>query len=328
MALLEKAAALPGVRAAAIADRPLMRGTGLKSTLGAAGSHVRPTDFLNTSANSVTPGYLAAMGMHILAGRDFTWFDRYRAEPLPVIVNQTFARHFFPGKSALGERFGFARAGGVAGADYQIIGVVSDAKYRSLREPIPPTVYNPVVDGFSSDFVLHIRTRQRPEALITPVRELLHSLDPQLPIIETHTLHEEVETSLWQERQLAWLSTVFGAVAALLAAIGLYGTLDYAVKSRTREIGVRMALGARPGQIAALLSRATVLLVASGSMLGLGCYAAVAGWMSRLLYGVPSWDPVAIALVLLLLCAAAVLAAAPAAYPAARTDPASALRSE
>jgi predicted permease len=327
-ALLEKTSALPGVRAAALAGRPLMRGTGVKSTFGAAGTHIRPTDFLNSSLNEVTPGYFAAMGMHVLAGRDFTWFDHYQALPHPVVVNGAFARQFFPGRDPVGERFGFAGPGGIALAENQIVGVVNDAKYRSLREPIPPTVYNPFVDGFFSGFVLTIRTRQRPEAMFAPVRELLHSLDPQLPIIETHTLHQEVEASLWQERLLAWLSTVFGAVAALLAAIGLYGTLDYAVKSRTREIGVRMALGARPEQIAALLSRATALLVGSGIALGLVCYAAAAGWISRVLYGVPSWDPVAIALVLLLLCAAAVLAAAPAAYRASHTDPASALRSE
>jgi hypothetical protein len=105
--------------------------------------------------------------------------------------------------------------------------VVSNAKYRSLREPIPPTVYSALVDGFDSTFTLHLRTWERPEAIIAPVREILHSLDPALPVTEVLTLREEVEASLWQEHLLALLSMIFGAIAALLASIGLYGALDY-----------------------------------------------------------------------------------------------------
>jgi predicted permease len=246
--LLEKAGALPGVSSASIAVRAVMRGTGLKGTLGAAGTRISPSDFLNASMNEVTPGYFDTMGMHLHTGRTFNWFDRNKETPHRVIVNQTFARHFFPGKNPIGERFGFLGPGGVATAGNEIIGVVTDAKYRSLREVIPPTVYGPAVDGFDGAFSLHVRTRQSPETMIAPVRELLHSLDPQLPIIEVLTLREEVEASLWQERLLAVLSSIFGAIAALLASISLYGALDYAVKSRTREIGVRLAVGRNRGE--------------------------------------------------------------------------------
>jgi hypothetical protein len=284
---------------------------------------------LNTSLNSVTPGYFETMGMHMLAGRDFTWFDHNRATPRAVmIVNQTFARRFFPDRSPVGERFGAAGPGGVAKADHDIIGVVSDAKYRSLREPIPPTVYNPAVDGFDEGFVLHVRTGQSPEAMIAPVQQLLRSLDPELPFLEVKTLREEVEASLWQERLLAALSGAFGGIAALLASIGLYGALDYAVKSRTREIGLRMALGAQPVRIVELLSRETVLLVAGGAALGLCAYAAAAVWIRRVLYEVRSWEPVAVGSVLLLVGLVAAIAATPAVYRAVRIDPASALRAE
>jgi ABC-type antimicrobial peptide transport system permease subunit len=215
-------------------------------------------------------------------------------------VNQAFARHFFPARNPVGERIGALAPGGIARGDIEIIGVVSDAKYRSLREPIPPTVYKPMVDGFDSAFILHVRTREDPETMIAPVRHLIYSLDPQLPIIEVLTLREEVEASLWQERLLAMLSSVFGAIAALLACIGLYGALDYAVKSRTREIGVRMAMGAQPVRIAGLFVRDALLLTGAGVLLGLCAYAGAGVWINRILYDLRPWQPIVVIAVILL----------------------------
>ena len=326
--LLEKAGGLPGVSAASVAARGLMRGTGVKTSIAPAGTRITTNDLLASSLNDVTPGYFETMGIHLLAGREFNWFDRRQIKPRKVIVNQVFVKRYFPGKNPIGGRFGFAGAGGVAVADNEIIGVVTDAKYRSLREPIPPTIYNPVVDGFADPFILHIRTPQRPEAMIAPVREILRGLDPELPFIEVRTLREEVDASLWQERLLATLAIIFGGIAALLASIGLYGALDYAVKSRTREIGVRMALGAQPARIIGLLSREVLLLVACGIGLGLGAYAAAAVWIRRVLYDIHPWEPVAVMSALLLIALVAVIAALPATYRAVRIDPASALRLE
>jgi len=316
-ALLDKARNLPGVAAASIASRGLMRGTGVKATFGAAGSLITPNDFLNSSLNTVTPGYFETMGMHLLAGREFSWFDRNPSAPHKVIVNQAFVRHFFPSKNPLGERFGFPGPAGLAAADNQIIGIVSDAKYRSLREPIPPTVYSPAVDGFDAAFILHVRTNQRPEALIAPVRALLRSLDPELPAIEVRTLREEVDAALWQERLLAMLSTIFGVIAASLASIGLYGVLDYAVKSRTREIGVRMALGAQPRKIASLFSHQALLLTTSGVIVGLCGHAALSVYLRKVLYDVHPWEPVAVVFVVFLVGLTAASAALPATYRAA-----------
>jgi predicted permease len=334
--LLERAGKLPGLSSTSIASRALMRGTGVKATMGVAASRITSADFLNCSLNDVTPGYFETMGMHLLAGRAFNWFDRNKDTPREVIVNQAFARRFFPGRNplgdALGKRFGSLGPGGVATADSEIVGVVSDAKYRSLREPVPPTVYSPMVDGFDNAFILHLRTRERPEAMIAPVREIVHSLDPEMPIIEVRTLREEVEATLWQERLLALLGTIFGAIAALLASIGLYGALDYAVKSRTREIGVRMAVGAQPARIVGLFSREALLLTASGIGLGLCAYAAAAVvfnlWISGILYDLRPWAPVAVLSVVVLVGLTAAIATTPAALRAARIDPASALRAE
>jgi predicted permease len=327
-ALLQKARALPGVARASIASRPVMRGTGLKGTLAVAGTQIKATDFLNSSLNSITPGYFETMGIHVLAGRDFNWFDRNRMPPHKAIVNQTFARRFFPGRNPIGERIGSPGPNGVARADDAIIGVVSDAKYRSLREPVPPTVYGPVVDGFESGFILYVRTYQRPAAMTAPIREVLRSLDPGLPFIEIQTLQDEVEASLWQERLLAWLSSMFGAIATLLASIGLYGALDYALKVRTREIGVRMALGAQPARIVGLFSADTLVLIATGIVVGLCIYSAAAIGLRRVVYDVHTWEPAVVALVVLIVGLVAVMAAGPVAYRAVRIDPASALRAE
>ena len=326
--LLEKASALPGVAAASIASRGLMRGTGVKATFGVAGAHINTSDLLACSLNQVTPGYFETMGMRLLAGREFNWFDRDQTKPRKVIVNQIFAGRYFPNRNPIGGHFGFAGPGGVATAGNEIVGIVSDAKYRSLREPIPPTVYNPMVDGFDSGFILHIRTPQRPEAMIASVREILHSLDAELPFIEERTLRDEVEASLWQERLLAALTTIFGGIAALLASIGLYGALDYAVKSRTREIGVRMALGAQPARIVRLLSREVLLVVASGAVLGLCAFAASSIWIRRVLYDVRPGEPIAVISVLVLIGLVAMIATFPATLRAVRIDPSSALRSE
>jgi ABC-type antimicrobial peptide transport system permease subunit len=164
--------------------------------------------------------------------------------------------------------------------------------------------------------------------MIAPVRRLVHSLDAQLPIIEVLTLREEVEASLWQERLLAMLSSVFGAIATLLACIGLYGALDYAVKSRTREIGVRMAMGAQPVRIAGLFARDALLLTGTGVLLGLCAYAGAGVWINRILYDLRPWQPMVVLAVILLVGLIAFVATAPAAIRAARMDPGSALRAE
>ena len=163
---------------------------------------------------------------------------------------------------------------------------------------------------------------------MAPVRELLRSLDPEMPVIEMRTLREEVDASLWQERLLAVLSSIFGAIAALLASIGLYGALDYAVKSRTREIGVRMALGAEPRRIVSFFSRQALLLTTGGVVAGLCVHAAVSVYLRRVLYDIHPWEPTALVSAVLFVGLIAMSATVPAIYRAARVDPASALRGE
>ncbi len=324
--LLEETRSLPGVAAAAIAEHGLMRGTGLKATFGVAGVPVTRNDFLNSSIHLVTPGYFDTLSMGIVAGRDFMWSDDRQKKPQKVIVNLAFLRRFFPGQNALGKLFGTTGPDGRWAPQNQIVGVVSDAKYRSLREPVPPTVYSPVVSGFDGDFILHLRMRGDPAAAIAPVREALRRLAPDLPFVEIRTLRQEVETSLWQERLLAWLSALFGSFAVVLAGSGLYGAIDFAVKARRREVGVRIALGASPLRVVQLLSRETLLLVTAGGLSGIAVYAGSARWIRQALYDVVPSDPQALGSALLFIAVVAWLAVAFPLWRAARIDPASALR--
>jgi len=325
--LLDKSRTLPSVTGASIAGRALMRGTGVKGSYARSGERIRPEDFLNCSSNSVTPGYFETMGMRFVSGRDFTSFDNVEEKPRKVIVNQALVRRFFPHEDPIGRFIGIGMNDRVAGPDMEVIGVVSNARYRSLREEIHPTVYS-VIGEFEHGFILHLRTSQQPQALMAPVRDILRSLDPELPFVEIHTLRQEVESTLWQERLLAWLSSIFGMIAILLASIGLYGALDYTVKARTKEIGVRTALGAEPARIVRLLGGETLLLVAAGIALGLAAHAAAAAGLRQVLYGVEPSNSYAIGSALLLVVAAAVLAALPPLLRAIRIAPASALRQE
>jgi ABC-type lipoprotein release transport system permease subunit len=193
---------------------------------------------------------------------------------------------------------------------------------------VPATVYAPVVGGFDSSFILHLRTRGGPTAAIEPVRETLRRLAPGLPFVEVRTLREEVETSLWQERLLAWLSILFGGFAAVLAGIGLYGALDFAVKARRREVGVRVALGASPLRIVRLLARETLLLVAAGALAGVAVYTLSARWIRQVLYDVAPSDPIALGSALLFIAVVAWLSIVFPVWRAVRIDQALALRDE
>ena len=177
-------------------------------------------------------------------------------------------------------------------ASFEIVGVVNDAHYRSLREPVPPTYYRLFTGG---DFTLCVRTRRRPESLIQPVRQALTAFDPALAFAEVHTLAEEVDDSAAPERLTAILASVFGLFAALLASVGLYGLLAFSVAQRQREIGIRMALGARPQSIAQLIGGQALLLVGIGVVLGLAAAILVAPMASALLYGVAPSDPLSMA---------------------------------
>lgn len=328
--LIRQTQALPMVSTASIARLGLMRGTGMKVTLGPAGESIGQDDFLNCSTNMITRNYFATMGMRLIAGRDFSPSDEDATDPARVIVNQAFVKHFFPGEDPIGRRIGFRGKGGVAGADMQIVSVVTDSKYRSLREVIHPVVYSYVTkEDLQASFVLHVRTHQsQPDTVISPVRDILRLLDPELPFIEVNILEDEIETSLWQERLLAILSSAFGAIAAVLAAIGLFGALDYAVRTRTREIGVRVALGARAADIGRMLWLESLRLLSIGVTLGLFVHLALTRWIRQFLYEVHPFDATALAHALAIVVAVCIAATLPPNGRAMRIRTSEALRHE
>jgi predicted permease len=319
---------LPGVESAASAMLGLMRGTGMKTTAAPEGQIAPRSDFLNSSMNFISPEYFETMRIPVLAGRKFRQ-DEPESKPHPVIVNRAFVRRFFPNVDPIGRKFGIGTEKIVPG-DYEIIGVVGDAKYRSLREMVPPTIYNFAYSDpkYVAGFILHVRTKNRPEAIIQSVRRVLNQIDPRLPFYEIRTLSEEVDATLWAERLLACLGSVFAAAAAVLATLGVYATLAYAIAQSRREIGIRVALGARAADVLRLFSARPMRISGVGVLLGgAGFYAATPAFRS-VLYEVSSTDPItllsAAAAVLLITLAATMIAVS----AALRVDPAIVLRDE
>lgn len=325
-ALTGRVREIPSVISVALAARGVMRGRGIYMTVAPVGQQPSTADFLNTNLNVVSPEYFGTMGIRLVAGRDFRDTDDPNAKPGRVVVNQAFVRRFFPNIDPLGQGFGAGPPQRVVDRIFEIIGVVSDAKYRSMREPMMPAVYQ-LSHEFDS-FVLHVRTRGRPESIIQPVRQALTALDPAVPFVEISTLAEEVDASTAVERLTAALALIFGAIAALLTAVGLYGLLAYVVAQRRREIGIRMALGAPTVDIGVLVGRQALTMVVGGMVLGLGAAVAAAQWMRSLLYGVAPSDPRSLAAAAVFVALVAAVAIAIPVARATHIEPAAALRQE
>jgi predicted permease len=322
--VLQQARALPGVQGAAAALIAVMRGSGIKSAVSPAGKS-GPGE-LNASLNPASADYFDVMGLRILSGRGLTKSDGGTRTPIPVVVNETFARRFFPDQSAVGKFFGNVSAG-VAPAQYEIVGVVTDAKYRSIREQIPPTYYPPLNEagGF---FQLVVRSQLRPDSLLEPIRREVATIDPTVPISEIHTLSEEVDSSIAGERLTALLALMFGLVAAALSGIGLYGLLSNLVQHREQEIGIRMALGAGPGRIATLIGGEAFVLVATGVLLGLPIALVARSAVRSLLYGVGPSDVTSLASSVLFTVAVSLLAIAGPVISSLRIQPSLCLKRE
>lgn len=327
-ALLDRVGQLPGVVSAGLSLRGVMRAYGIGMTVGPAGQTISPTDFLNTSANVVSPGYFETMGMRIIAGRNFRSDEDATSKPVKTVVNQAFVDRFFPNIDPVGRLFGKNSPGEVAGVSYVILGVVTNAKYRSLREPMRPIVYTSAGTNFPFGFVLNVRTRGNPESMIQPVRQALSAIDPALPLLEVDTVSEEVKQSMAGERLAASLATIFGVLAAFLAAVGIYGLLAYLVTLREREVGIRVALGARRLDIGLLIGKQALAMIVGGLVLGVGAAAVVAPWTSSILYGVAPWSSRSFFGATALVLAVAVFGTAIPFVRATRIEPAAALRQQ
>jgi predicted permease len=281
---------------------------------------------------SVARRYFETMGTPLLSGRDFGPRDERLAASTATnasgvaIINESMARKYFGNASPLGRRFSF-----LGGADrkFEIVGVVKDAKYRSLREPAPPTFY---VFCFGElrdwDMTFAVRTAGKPAAVVDGFRRAVRETDSTLQLRGMRTMDDVVDASLRRERIIANLGGLFSLTALALACLGLYGTLSFTVAQRTREIGVRLALGAQRVDVLSLVVGKGLKLAVIGSGIGLVGALAVTRLVSRLLYGVSPTDPVTFAGVSLLLIGVAILASWMPARRAAKVDPMEALRCE
>lgn len=320
--IVRRARALPGIDGVSVTGYPQMRGIGTKMTVAPTGTPIRDADFLNTTFSAVTVEHIKNAGIHILAGRDFQPSD-IGAKPVRVIVSQAFARRFFPNVDPVGKTFG-SGMNVTADAGHQIIGVVNDIRFRSMREEAPPIFYQ-VRDRFDG-CAIYIRTRRPPSAVIAEIRGIIAGAG--IAPSEAATMEQDIETSLWQERLIAALASVFAAASAVLVAIGLYGMLAYSIARRTREIGIRMALGARPANLIEMISADVLLSVAPGLILGLAVYAACSRFISPVLYGVRPLDAISIIVSIALIAAVAALAGFIPARRAIAIEPSEALRQE
>ena len=317
----------PGVVSVALAVKGVMRDRGLGTTIARVGERPSQADALSVGANYVTQDYFETMGIHFLEGHLFTGSPFAPPKPEPVVVNEAFVQRFFPGVDSLGKRFGAAAPGQSAKADMEITGVVSDSKYRSLREPILPIIYHPYGYGEGA-VVVHVRTRIKPEPIIQPLRRAITEFDPSMPIIEVDRLSDEVDGSASAERLSASLGSIFALLAVLLSAAGIYGLLAYTVAQRRREIGIRVALGATPGDVGELIGRQALIAVIGGVILGVAAARMAAKLIASILYGVAPGDFRSLSQAALIVLAMAAIAAAIPAWRAARIDPAAALRED
>ncbi len=238
----------------------------------------------------VGPGYFATLGIPIVAGRAFTAQDVGPAKY--AVINESFARQYFPGRTPIGQRFGLVDDMQPVSPDIEVIGVIPDRKYRDLRETPPAQAYFPYLEGAHFRFMnIYLRTQADPRQIENELRERMRQFDPHVPVVELQTVNEQIGLSLRTERLVASLSAVFGGLATLLAVIGLYGVTAYAVMRRTREIGIRMALGAIPSDVIAMVMREVCILIGAGLAAGFSLALALANLVRSQLFGLNPRDP-------------------------------------
>jgi predicted permease len=282
----------------------------------------------------VGPRFFETMKMPILAGREFGPQDERPSppgdqslsnpRPLHAVISQKMARYYFGDENPVGKRLISSGPG-----EIEIIGVAKGAKYTSLREPTPHTFYLYYFERpTQSDLTLHLRTGGDPIDYVGPIQRLVREIDPQLQVIDLRTMTDVVDESLMHERFIAQTASAFSLFALLLAYVGLYGVMSYAVARRTNEIGIRIALGALPANVVRMVMRKVTLLVVLGVCIGLAAAMATTRLVSTLLFGLTPTDPLTIALAMLLMIMVAALAGYLPARRAASVDPMIALRSE
>ena len=323
--LLERVRTLPGVSTAGIAETVPVDIHFPRAPVFIEGEEPRrPSNAPRALTSAVSPGYFQAMGTRLVEGRDFFDLDDENSRRV-AIVNETFAQRFWRGEDPIGKRFSVGTADSPR---VQVVGVAQDGKYTGLSEDPKPVVYRPLFQNYTGASNLIVRTHQDPQALISSVRRELQAMDSQLPVSGARTLVEHMSVPLLPSRIAASVLGGFGLLALVLAAIGIYGVMSYAVSTRTYEVGIRTALGARSSDVLALVIRQGITLTLAGLVAGLCSALALTRLMKVLLFGVSATDPFVFAGVTVLLTVTALLACYIPARRATRVDPIIALRCE
>lgn len=318
--ILSRLRAQPGIAAASLAVAAPLEGSMMSMPVDMPG-HVEKGSDVQTNFNMISPDYFKTLNQALLAGRDFSDRDIKKA-PGVAIVNQLFVEQYLPGQNPIGRHFK------VSGGDVEIVGLARNARYQALREKQWPLVYMPAKQAVSSGYTLLVRTRLEPRRAVAEVEQAIRSVDSRVPIYDVRELRDQINQGISAERALSFLSTLFSALATLLCGIGIYGLIAYAVSRRTREIGVRFAMGAQKMDVAKLFLRESLLLVAAGILAGIPLALASTRVLKSLLYGVAPSDPLTLTLTIAIFVIAGLLASVLPVLKAARIEPVQALRDE
>ncbi len=326
----EKVAAIPGVRAATLSNHALISGRVSNDGVSIPGYHAidgqQPVGYLMR----VGSDFLTSMEIPIVRGRDLDTRDGLKA-PRVAVVNETFAHKYFAGQSAIGRifQFGDGKHPEVE-PTFEIVGICKDAKYSDLKDKTPPTVYLSYLQepNHVMGMTFELRTAMPPMAIAGAVQRVVAGIDRNVPVAEMRTQEEQIRETFAGERMFAGVVGAFGVIAALLAAIGLYGVMAYTVTRRTNEIGIRLALGAGRGDVQWMVLRESLWMVAAGMMVGIPAALALTRLIEQALYGVKANDPVSFVAAGVLMVTVAAVAAGIPARRAARVDPMRALRCE
>ena len=325
--ILETLAALPGVRAVAATDDADLSGNDDNGSIRIVGYNARDDEDMQAEQPWVTPQYFATMQVPLLAGRPFSDQDNVGTESV-AIVNASFAQHYFGNpQAALGRVVNFGSV--QEPMNTTIVGVVGDTKHSGVRAPVRRTVYHALFQSTEPNFVTFVlRTWQPPTAIEGTVRTAMQQLDSKLALGKLRTMDDQIADNLSSERLVAMLAVSFGVLAVLLAAIGLYGVLAYSTAQRTREIGIRMALGAARGSVVRMVIGDVLWLAGISVVITVPLSLLLSGMIRSQLYNVSSYDPLSLALGVVMVTLVVLLAALLPARRAASVDPMKALRTE
>lgn len=316
---------LPGVVSASAAEVAPLSGLSASQTVSVEGYSPQPEENMNPAINYVGPSYFATMKIPLLMGREFTTAD-IKGAPKVGIINETASHYWFHNENPIGRHFGFCCQGS---PDIEIIGVVKDAKSKTLSEEIPRYVYVPYMqDTGLTEVTFLVRTSQDPAGLTGEVRSSVQQLEPNMPIFNVRSMDDQLDRLLYRERMVALLAVFFAGLAALLAAVGLYGVMAYNVSRRTREIGIRVALGATRGTVLWLVMKDVVWMAIIGIFIALPLVLLSGHFVESQLYGLQASDPLTLTAAIMLVGAVAFLAGLMPSLRASRISPIRALRYE